>query len=147
MADDTNTSQRAIRSFRHVLTPQKPRLFFSEYAQEEPDSFLTAKPGRERDFLYLVHALALAWNMIINRISHVLYTAPSSDSSLGRLTSQRKTEESLLDGPLITISKLTGKATEEHRIASPRMTIAFAKKAEGLTMRSLKTTEQKGQPR
>lgn len=105
----------------------KPRLFFSEFALEEPDSFFTAHHNRVGNVRIAVsRPCAARTQQDENRISHVFaeYCA-IIDSSLRDSISQRETEESsirwTLDNDIeIRLAKLPRNIS--LRIASPRMT-------------------------
>ena len=117
----------------------KPRLFFSEFAQEEPDSFFTAQHNQVGNVRISVsRPCAARTEHGENRISHVFaeYCA-IIDSSLRDSISQRKTEESsirwTLDNDIeIRLAKLPRNIS--LRIASPRMTQLLREEREmGLT--------------
>lgn len=113
----------------------KPLLFFSEYAQEEPDSFFTAQHNRVGNVRISVsRPCTTRTQRDENRISHVFteYCA-IIDSSLKDSISQRKTEESsirwTLDNDIeIRLAKLPRNIS--LRIASPRMTQLLRKERE-----------------
>ena len=117
----------------------KPRLFFSEYAQEEPDSFFTAYNDRVGNVRISVsRPCAARTQQDENRISHVFteYCA-IIDSSLRDSIFQRKTEESSIRWTLdndteIRLAKLPRNIS--LRIASSRMTQLLREEREmGLT--------------
>ena len=121
-----------------VHTP-KPRLFYSEYAQEEPDFFFTAHHNQVGNVRVSVSRPSVArTQQDENRISHVFteYCA-IIDSSLRDSISQRKTEESsirwTLDNDIeIRLAKLPRNIS--LRIASPRVTQLLREEQEiGLT--------------
>ena len=121
-----------------VHTP-KPRLFFSEYAQEEPDSFFTAQHNQVGNVRISVsRPCTTRTQHDENHISHVFteYCA-IINSSLRDSISQRKTEESsirwTLDNDIeIRLAKLPRNIS--LRIASPRMTQLLREEREiGLT--------------
>lgn len=117
-----------------VHTPN-PRLFFSEFAQEEPDSFFTAQHNQVGNVRISVsRPCTTRTQQDENRISHVFteYCA-IIDSSLRDSISQRETEESsirwTLDNDIeIRLAKLPRNIS--LRIASPRMTQLLRKERE-----------------
>ena len=120
-------AQELYESLGYRVYAPKPRLFFSEFAQEEPDSFFTAQHNRVGNVRISVsRPCAARTQQDENHISHVFteYCA-IIDSSLRDSISQRKTEESsirwTLDNDIeIRLAKLPRNIS--LRIASPRMT-------------------------
>ena len=132
-------AQELYESLGYRVYAPKPRLFFSEFAQEEPDSFFTAQHNRVGNVRISVsRPCAARTQQDENHISHVFteYCA-IIDSSLRDSISQRKTEESsirwTLDNDIeIRLAKLPRNIS--LRIASPRMTQLLREEREmGLT--------------
>ena len=132
-------AQELYESLGYRVYAPKPRLFFSEFAQEEPDSFFTAQHNRVGNVRISVsRPCAARTQQDENHISHVFteYCA-IIDSSLRDSISQRKTEESSIRWTLdndveIRLAKLPRNIS--LRIASPRMTQLLREEQEmGLT--------------
>ena len=132
-------AKELYESLGYRVYAPKPRLFFSEFAQEEPDSFFTAQHNQVGNVRISVsRPCTTRTQQNENRISHVFteYCA-IIDSSLRDSISQRKTEESsirwTLDNDIeIRLAKLPRNIS--LRIASPRMTQLLREEREmGLT--------------
>ena len=120
-------AKELYESLGYRVYAPKPRLFYSEFAQEEPDSFFTAYNDRVGNVRISVsRPCAARTQQDENRISHVFteYCA-IIDSSLRDSIFQRETEESSIRWTLdndteIRLAKLPRNIS--LRIASPRMT-------------------------
>lgn len=132
-------AKELYESLGYRVYAPKPRLFYSEFAQEEPDSFFTVHHNQVGNVRVSVsRSSAARTQQDENRISHVFteYCA-IIDSSLRDSIFQRKTEESSIRWTLdndteIRLAKLPRNIS--LRIASPRMTQLLREEKEmGLT--------------